>query len=348
MEVGRQVNDDVQDTGAPRVFGAVAPIPENHDPGCEEQSDAACCMTDAAVAANQSEAREPCPTPLAWQHVVRSVREESQSWELDRGDYVLRGRTFGTGKPLYFLNGLGGTHELYALIAWLLRENFRCVLYDYPAAETKSARWVKLSTDVLAADLLSVADHHADQQFCVYANSFGSPIALTAMLQQPERIERAVLQSGFAYRKLSLAERALTAICRHVPGCLHKLAVRRVIQEQSHRRWFPPYDITRWRFFLENTGQVPISALAQRAAALKTCDLRGRLGEIACPVLLIRTEGEGFVSARSREELEAGLPNASSEYLHTSGHLVYLTHPHRLSKVIQPFLFEETELPSGG
>lgn len=284
---------------------------------------------------------EPCPSPLSWQQVLQAFRTESEPWTLDRGRYTLHGRTWGQGPPLYLLNGLGGSCELYALLVWLLRDDFRCVLYDYPGTRAETLPPGRLSSRELAADLLAAADHLGDSRLSVYATSFGTLIALSAMLQSPERIERAVFQGGFAHRKLTLFERLLVRMARRMARPLDRMPLRRWVQRQTHRPWFPPFDASRWEFFVQNTGRVPVAALAQRADVVEREDLRPRLSDIQQPVLLIRSEGEGLVSATSHEELEEGLPETRTEWLALCGHLPYLTHPHRLAKRIRPFLTDE-------
>jgi len=73
---------------------------------------------------------EACPPPLAWQEVLNAYRTESQSWELNCGPRRLTGRTWGEGPPLYLLNGFVATAEMYALLIYLLRDSFRCVVFD--------------------------------------------------------------------------------------------------------------------------------------------------------------------------------------------------------------------------
>jgi pimeloyl-ACP methyl ester carboxylesterase len=281
-----------------------------------------------------------CPTPLAWQEVLRIFREESQPWEVDRGAYRVRGRAWGNGPPLYFLNGMGGTHELYCLVAYLLRESFRCVFYDYPGTDGERAPLSRISLADLAEDLFAVADHHGEKRFSVHATSFGGLVALQALASRPERIERAVLQGCFARRELSWAERALIQLCRFIPIRLRQTPLRTVIQQQNHRPWFPPHDPSRFQFLLENTGGVPLAALVHRARLIRDSDLRPLLPQVSQSVLLITGEGEGLVSSRCRDELQAGLPHATPEMMHSAGHLPYLTHPHRLAKLIRPFLLE--------
>jgi len=284
---------------------------------------------------NQSDA---CPEPLSWREVLRRYRTESRTWEVERGPYTLRGRTWGDGPPLYFLSGIGGSHELLALLIWLLRQQFRCVAWDYPGTQFSTENLPGATAADLSADLFALADAHGDERFHLYATSFGAFVALEAMLAEQRRIEGAVLQGGFAHRKLAWFERVVSQACRHAPGCMRHLPGRDVIQRQNHRRWFPPFDGSRWEFLVEDTGRIPLSSVANRAAMVHNRDLRPRLGEIRRRVLLLRSEGE---PENFHVELESGLPNAQSQLLHTSGHLPHLTHPHRTAKIVREFLLPE-------
>jgi pimeloyl-ACP methyl ester carboxylesterase len=283
-------------------------------------------------------AAEACPTPLGWRAVLKSVGNEGVAWQTDREGRVLQGITLGTGTPLYFLNGIGGTHEMFALTAWLLREDYRCVLWNYPD-RTQGVKTT--SAAEYSADLMTIANHLGDEQFTLHATSFGGLVGLHAMLESPHRVSHAVIQDGFAYRRLTLAERTVAGILKHVPGRFSRIPFRRVIQERNHRAWFPPFDLSRLEFFLENVGSVPIAAVAERASLIGREDLRDRLGEIETEVLLIQCEGGGIVSETCQAELARGLVNSRAESLNNSGHLPYLTHPHRLTKLMRGFLTEE-------
>lgn len=302
---------------------------------------AASRRSEAATGVPMATPAGGCPPPLQWQEVLREFYARADAWYLDRPNYRLTGKTLGNGPPLYLLNGIGGTLDLYALLAWLLKDEFRCVLYDYPGTQAVSPATRNLTLDDLVDDLLAIAGQGGDEAFSVYATSFGGLIGLSALLQQPARIERMVLQGGFAHRELSRFERLLVQAFRFSPGRLRRLPLRKAIQTTNHRRWFPPFDTTRFEFFLANAGQVPVATLAHRSAIVRDADLRPRLSEIRQPVLLIRGEGEGSVSEECQGILERGLPPARSEWLHGTGHLPYLTHPHRLAKLIRGFLSDE-------
>ena len=91
---------------------------------------------------------------------------------------------------------------------------------------------------------------------------------------------------------------------------------------------------------MRDTGEAALAAVLSRAALVQDFDVRSRLSAILHPILLIQSEGEGAVSSQCHDELASGLPNAKSEWLHSCGHIPYLTHPHRVAKLVQTFFLE--------
>jgi pimeloyl-ACP methyl ester carboxylesterase len=279
-----------------------------------------------------------CPNPLGWAQVLEAFHARSTAWSVQIDGDVISGRAIGTGRPLYFLNGLAGNSDLYCLLVWLLRDDFRCVVFDYPTSGERGPSHKKLTAERLAADLFAAADRQGDATFSLFANSFGSTVALAALAGGKKRVERAVLQSGFAHRKLSPFERFLCRLGRFAPGTLARLPFFEMVQRANHQRYFPPFDASRWGFIIENAGGTPIREAAERADLIRAFDYRPCLSQIQQPVLLVRSEHEGRVLAECNEELERGLPSSTSEWLHTTGPLAHLAHPHRLAKVVRSFL----------
>jgi pimeloyl-ACP methyl ester carboxylesterase len=282
---------------------------------------------------------EPCPPPLAWQDVLEEFRARRTSIP-----FIFQGRTavahaFGAGRPLCFLNPAAGDCELFALTAWLLRDECECLLLDYPPLRPIGSPLSALNQ--CGAALQAAVDVWGHGRFSVIAAGFGSLVALHLMSIEPDDVESAILVCGSARRRLSLVERGLLAWGRVWPGPVRRIPGWLAVQQQNHRRWFPPFDATRWEFLLDNLGATPTAQLARRMSVMGGVDLRLDLPQIRQPVLLVRTEGEGAVSAACQDELAAGLPHAQSEWLHTTGQLPYLTHPHRLAKLVKSFLLKE-------
>ncbi len=311
-------------------------------------SEAACGGGEIDCSAEQSAVdrpailppREACPPPLLWQQVVTAFREDSERWEMWTMGGTIRGRAWGDGPTLVFFNGLDGTHELFALCAYLLKAQFRCVLFDNPTG------W-QVTWDRLCDSMAEVVEKFSAAGGChLFGTSLGSALALETTVRLGSRVRSATLHAAFAHLRLTVFERWAARVLQWMPGRMGSVPCWRELQERSHRLWFPPIDPTRWEFYLDNTGQTPIATLAQRFGMLRKFDLRSRLSDLQTPVLLLHVEGEGPIQARCREELAVTLPNCRTEFLHTTGLLAYLTHPHRLAKLVHEFVTSITPIPS--
>lgn len=302
------------------------------------------CASDASTSGDHAAAvlapREGCPPPLQWQQVVAAFREQSEQWHTDTPAGPITGRVWGEGPTLVFLNGLGGSNELFALCVYLLKVQCRCVVLDYPTDRRVS--WPQFCDSVA-----EIIEEFAGTDGChLFGTSFGSAVALETALRLGSRIQSVTLHAAFAHLHLTMFERFAAQVLRWIPGLMSSVPLWRAIQERSHRLWFPPIDPSRWQFYLGNAGATSISILAKRFGMLRQCDLRSRLSQLQVPVMSLQVEGEGETQSRCRDELTAMLPNVRTEFFHTTGMLVFLTHPHRLAKLIREFVASTLEIES--
>ena len=285
---------------------------------------------------NAGEDREPCPTPLEWHDILSRFLQEADHWFLETSVGQIRGRTWGVGPTIYFLNGMSGTHELYALIVWLLREEYRCVLFDYP-------RSADVTREDLSDLLPQVAKLHGDSDsVTLVTRDFGFQVALMCAARHPGFLSSLICQTPSNGMNLSGSERFLASLGRKVGAKLKRIPGRKMIQQRIHRIWFPPYDPSRFDFYLDNTGEQAACGLAQRF--LLHAQPLSEENEKALPsrTLIVRTEGETPYQTRTAEQLQATNPDLQIDWMHTSGQLAFLTHPHRLVKTIKEFLNPQT------
>lgn len=312
-------------------------------PELQNGAAADCCQGDDHCQSNPQSpgkidgAGEPCPTPLMWQEVLESYLRDSRAWEVQCGQHRLFGRTWGQGPPLYFLNNFAATAEMFSLLLWLLRDTYRCIVFDPMTSDVKTALQSRPTMRNFAADLFAVADANQDRRFAVYGAGFGAAVAMQAALDQPDRVERLILQHGFARRPLSLSERLLASLCLRSGRSLKDLPQRVRFQSVNHRPWFPPFDPSRFDFLIESSGTLPLRDLARRALAVHSFDIVSQLDQISCSVMLLRTEGEGRQAAVAQDSLEKSLKSSRVEWMHSAGQHPCLTHPHRVAKLIQSF-----------
>lgn len=284
------------------------------------------------------ETGEGCPTPLAWKQVQNEFLSQSDEFSFSEAGLTVSGRVLGEGPPLYFLNGISATSTLFCLTVWLLRDEFRCVILDYPA-EAQTLEQLAQSLDLAATQF-------GDEQFDLYATSFGTAVALHAMQSFPQRIQHAVLQGPLISMKFSLAERLALAALGWLPGQIDRLPLRQTVLQNNHARWFPPFDITRWKFLMAETGNVPTRDVAQRTKMLRGLDLSDQVSAIETPTLVISSEGEAARHRESAAVLAEKLPTSRAEEISNTGHVPFVTHPHRLAKLVRQFLHPELHAES--
>ena len=293
-------------------------------------------MTTSAIDSQATPAEEGCPTPLAWQDVLTATRQDGRSIVVESGPLRMQASLIGQGPPLYLLPGFVGTHELYALVSWLLRDEFTCVMLDtpsfvgvrQPAGET--LRFWAAGLDRLAAEL-------GHDRLRLHATSLGSLPALRLMVNASSRVQSASLHCGFARWSMSFAERMLSRVGQWSDKTLGASRTAMRFQHHNHQCWFPPFDHSRPEFYANDVATTPLSELAARSRLACSVDLRDELSQIETPVLLIDCEGDGQVSLTAQHDLSSLLPNSRSASIDNCGRLPHVTHPHRLVKVLQTF-----------
>jgi pimeloyl-ACP methyl ester carboxylesterase len=264
--------------------------------------------------------------------VIAGFEREAQPFTFESREVDLQGQMIGEGPPLWFLGGFTGDRSQFALLAWLLKERFRCMLWDPQWRIDPSP----MDVVPLLADAVMAAT--GGRPVSLFATSFGSQIALSAMIRSPELCAAAIIHAGFAHRHYTLSERLLARIGSWSTRPIGELKAWQQIQESNHRTWFPPIDPGRWEFLISNLSSTPVCDLSLKARAVASGDIPESLEKITTPVQLIRTEGDGRVLSEAMDELAERLLNVRVESLHTTGHFAHVSHPHRVAKVVKVFL----------
>lgn len=325
---------------SPEQTSVHPPHPPSGD--CQETS---CCSVPGESSSPAADAppRSPldgCPTPISWVDVLRTFHAQTPLQTLPHSTGPIEYRVWGEGPPVYFINGMGGSIDHFALLTHLMRGQFRCVIPDFPTVRQIGGRCFSLTLNDLADRVTALADHLGDTRFHLFTTSFGSLAGWNLMSRHPDRVLKAVVSGGFARRDLSVAERFLIRLGRFLPLRLRSLPLVKFVHRATHGPWFPPIDPTRWNFFAEDAEAVPVRDLAWRGNLIRDTDLTETLPQIQTPVLLVQGEGDGLVAGRCREVLHAKLPHSQIEMMPNTGHLPHITHPHRLGKSLRNFLLD--------
>ncbi len=276
---------------------------------------------------------EGCPPPLRCRDVWDNVHHQATVWERTspRGA-TLSGWTLGSGPTVVFIAPFGGSADLFALVAWLLRDEVRSIAVQWQdAGNTRSIA-------DFASDVWDVLDADSSPPISLYGTNWSGAVALEAARLRPDDTAMVFVQDGFVQRRLSIAERCLAHLTLWSRRPLADCPNRERVQMLNHRRWFPPLDPDRWACFLESTGANPVSVLARQGLACRGMDFRRPLSNWKTPTWLISTEGAGLRAHGHHAELHACLPMAKTEWMHTTGTHASFTHPHRIAKFLRQAL----------
>ncbi len=303
-----------------------------------------------------------CPTPLSWQQVLESLDEQASRHELpgSTGGRILL-RTIGHGPPLVLLGPLLGSWRLMALFAWLMKDDYQCVLYDDSSLASRTPPSRPGQIDDLVEDLWRVQEHIGHQPLSLFGTGLGATIGLAAVAEEPARIASAVLQGLVTRTRLTRAERWLACLGGLLPGSLARVPGFRSLMVHNHQAWFPPFDQTRLAFAIDVIGETPLKTAARRTRRLDGLSLPSpRIDHDdtrRVPLLLVVPESQYspggdaasdagvLVSAETLAMLELW-PGAEVDALAGCGPLGCLTHPHRLAKLVRDFMQERVVSPA--
>jgi pimeloyl-ACP methyl ester carboxylesterase len=278
-----------------------------------------------------------CPPPLQWHDVLEQFRRQRTIQNVSVGGVRLRGAVWGTGEPVVFSPGFLGDHEQFVLSAHLLREHFQCILLDPPMLERFPVRSPEQCLCDWAAAVRTIVEQAARGTCRVHAAGFSGLMLIQLLTDTPRSVFAASLQCAFTRWRPTLAERAITAAGIRSRRRMDQVGQAMKIQQRNHRRWFPPFDHTRWDFYRSNIGATEIRQASLRAKLAASLDLTPALCQIRQPVLIIETEGDGRVTTAAQGDLSASLTNSQTVSFDNCGRLPQVTHPHRLAKLLREF-----------
>ena len=268
--------------------------------------------------------------------------------------------TGGTGPPMLFLHGHSGSwqHWLEQIPAFM--EAHRVIAVDLPGFGKSEMPIGELSISAYAQALESVLDQLEVTAACVVGNSMGGFVAAELALACPPRVERLVLVSaaGLASRYVGIPVAAI----RHRGGVAvaRTLLGRGVIPEPVARslsrrprgrtaafglvvahpdRLHPAMALELMRGIGQPAGAPALLALA-------AYDYRERLGEVACPALVVWGDRDRFIGVDSAAEYERAISDSRSVIYPDTGHLPMIERPERFNADLRKFLAETAGVPS--
>jgi 3-oxoadipate enol-lactonase len=269
-------------------------------------------MTAAPQAATTSGARDVDAAPVAW-------------------------REAGSGDPLLLLHGLGGSRMAWEPQLATLADRYRCVAWDMPGYGA-SAPLATPSLPALADAAAGLLDAIGARRAHVAGLSLGGMVAEHLALRHPARVASLVLldsSPAFGLDGETTAEAWLEARLAplragRTPAEIAPAVLRAVAGPRASDAVIDEA--------VRAMARIPAAGLQAACRCLVTHDLRGRLGEIAAPTLVVVGALDAETPPSYSERLAAGIPGARLAVVPDAGHLANLEQPAHVNALVGAFL----------
>ncbi|HUA75698.1 MAG TPA: alpha/beta hydrolase [Solirubrobacteraceae bacterium] len=240
----------------------------------------------------------------------------------------------GDGPPVVLAHGFLMDREMFAPQVQALSPEYRVITWDERGFGETEFDGEPFSYWDSASDCLGLLDHLGIERAVLGGMSQGGFLSMRAALQAPERVRALILidtQAGVEDPARLPAYRQMQETWLQV-GPVDELAqaiANLIIGEpELNEVW-----IEKWRKLPRESMKAPGDCLFERD------DLTGRLGEIACPALVIHGTADNSIEIELAERLCAGLAGCDRVVrIEGAPHASNLTHPAPANAAILDFL----------
>ena len=247
--------------------------------------------------------------------------------------YCVQGRD---GAPaLALANSLGTDARIWDAVIELLGERYRVVTYDKRGHGLSDAPAGEYTLDQHVDDLAGLLDHLGIGRLALAGVSVGGLIGQRFALRHPERLAALVICNSAARMGDTQMWNARIAAVRD--GGLAAIA------DAVMTRWFSadfrtnrPTELAGWRNLLLRT---PADGYAGTCAALRDADLRGEVGRIVTPTLVVAGDQDLAAPVELVRGTAEAIPGARLEVV-AGGHIPSIEQPQALAGRMMNFLNE--------
>lgn len=257
----------------------------------------------------------------------------------------------GTGPPLVFIHGLSGSWQNWLEQLPVFARDHRVVAFDLPGFGASEMPSEPISISGYARLVDALFSELGIAGAAVVGNSMGGFIGAELAIAFPPRVERLVLVSAAGlsiqhYRN----ERALAAlrmVDRRLAAYAGWLGSRSDALTRRPRARRLIFSVVAHR-----PDRLPAALVAEQVRgsgkpgfvpaldALTSYPIHDRLGEIACPTLIVWGTDDMLVPVRDADEFERLIPNARKIVWPQTGHLAMLERPEAFNRLLAAFLSE--------
>jgi 3-oxoadipate enol-lactonase len=241
----------------------------------------------------------------------------------------LHHRIDGHGERVLVLAGsLGSTLEMWEPQLPALTDRFRVVRFDHPGHGGSPLPSVR-SVEGIAAEVVALLDELGLDRVSFCGLSLGGAVGMRLALDAPDRLDRLVLcATSMRFATPEFWEERVRVVREQGVE-----AIADVVLE----RWFTPEfrDVRRYRDMLVAT---PSEGYARCCEALRGWDVRGLLGGVTIPALVVAGADDPSTPLGDLEAIAAEIPEARLVVVDDARHLVNVERPAEVNEALVAFL----------
>lgn len=250
----------------------------------------------------------------------------------------------GEGEPLVLIGGFGMVKEMWEQQASGLADQFRVITFDNRGIGESTVPEEDFAIADMATDVVGLLDHLGIEKANAFGVSMGGLITQMLALDHGDRIRKAVLGCT------SHGGRHAVAPDPDVMALLASLGDPSVPAEQAIRTRLPIMFSDRFLtghkqkieeyVSLSLRYQPTLRGAQGQMKALSSFNVKRRLGEIRCPVLVITGDEDRMMPPENARLLAEGIPGAELHIIHGAGHGFFQEQPEETNRILAAFLMK--------
>ncbi len=257
------------------------------------------------------------------------------------------------GQPLVFVHGLSGSWPNWLEQLAVFAEEHRVIALDLPGFGHSPMPPETISMAAYARMLDRLLDQLGIDAAAFVGNSMGGFIGAELAISFPQRVERLVLVSaaGISTHQPRGAVRGMPAL-RRLERVLMAAGAWAASKSDTVARRERLRDVA-LGVVVRHPGRLDPALAAEQVRgagkpgfmqgleAVIEYDVRDRLGEIACPTLIVWGERDRLISVRDADVFAELIPDSRRVIFKDTGHMAMLEHPERFNPLLRGFLAEQ-------
>jgi pimeloyl-ACP methyl ester carboxylesterase len=280
---------------------------------------------------------------------------EHQRWVVLDGGQPINVVELGEGPPLVFIHGLVGrwTHWVEQLTAFAATH--RVIALDLPGfGDSPLPAQGGISVPIYARTVARLMEALELSAAAFVGQSMGGFTAIELAIAFPELVERLVLVSPaglstYMHPRDVMTLKQIRRLSRVVAAAQALVAANgELLARRPRLRRFEPVTnlVTRYPdripgpYVFEFTQGLAPPGFVEGMAANQDYDYRDRLGEVACPTLIVWGDRDKVVTSKDAAEYERLIPNARKVIFADTGHMTMIERPAAFNALLEEFLSE--------